>query len=102
MPFGRHKGVLVGELPDEYLDWLHARELREPLRAAVLQEWRWRFADDAPAPPDTRRMADQIIMVGYRSLALEHHPDRGGATQAMQAINAAAAWLRRAVRMVPA
>jgi hypothetical protein len=102
MPFGKHRGEVVTELPDAYLDWLLTRELREPLRSAVLAEWRWRFADDDSVPVDTRRMAESIIATGYRTLALEHHPDRGGATHAMQAVNEAASWLRRAVLMVPA
>ena len=102
MPFGKHKGELVCELPDQYLDWLRGRELREPLRSAVLQEWAWRFAAGDRTTADTRRMAESIITVGYRALALKHHPDRGGATQTMQAVNEAASWLRRAVRMVPA
>jgi hypothetical protein len=101
MPFGKHRGVCVSELPDAYLDWLRTRELREPLRSAVLVEWRWRFADDDPVPADTRRMAESIIATGYRTLALEHHPDRGGSTQTMQSVNEAATWLRRAVRVVP-
>jgi Putative quorum-sensing-regulated virulence factor len=102
MAFGKHKGVLVCELPDEYLDWLHTRELREPLRSAVLQEWRWRFAAADRTTADTRRMAESIIATGYRTLALEHHPDRGGATETMQAVNAAASWLRQTMRMVSA
>jgi hypothetical protein len=101
MPFGKYRGTSLSELPDEYLDWLHGlNDLREPLRAAVDQEWRWRFGDVASAA-EARRVADQIITVGYRGLALECHPDRGGRTEDMQAVNAAAAWLRRAARMVP-
>ncbi len=101
VPFGKFRGVLVCELPDEYLDW-HTRELREPLRSAIRQEWRWRFAADDRTTADTRRLAEAIITAGYRTLALEHHPDRGGATSTMQAVNAAASWLRQAVRMVAA
>jgi hypothetical protein len=65
----------------------------------VAREWGWRFADTDVVE---RRMVDHIITVGYRHLTLERHPDKGGTTAAMQAVNAAAAWLRGAVRMVPA
>jgi Putative quorum-sensing-regulated virulence factor len=103
MPFGKYKGELVCEIPDEYVEWLHSLDdLREPLRSAIRQEWQLRFEVDDRTTADTRRMAEAIIATGYRALALEHHPDRGGATATMQAVNAAASWLRQAVRMVSA
>lgn len=39
MPFGKYKGIEVGALPDDYIDWLIALDdLREPLRPGVFRE----------------------------------------------------------------
>ena len=40
MPFGRHKGVPLTELPGAYLDWLGPKlnEWREPFRSALASE----------------------------------------------------------------
>ena len=38
MPFGRHKGLELTELPLDYLEWLAGRHLHGWLRAAVDQE----------------------------------------------------------------
>jgi len=40
MPFGKHRGKPVSELPDDYLEWLSdpARQLRGPLAGAVAAE----------------------------------------------------------------
>ena len=40
MPFGRHRGVPLSELPGAYLDWLGAKlnEWREPFRSALAAE----------------------------------------------------------------
>src|SRR5262249_13372047 len=49
MPFGKHRGVLLSELPDYYSTWLGDKlsEWREPLRSAVAAELERRKA--APA-----------------------------------------------------
>jgi hypothetical protein len=101
MPFGRFKGVLIGDLPDDYLEWLRGLDnLREPLRDAVEAEWAARFAapDEPTIDPAVRAMASEIVSVGYRQLAMVHHPDRGGSHTAMTVLNAAATWLRQVVR----
>src|SRR5262245_56536135 len=106
MPFGKFKGVLLVDLPDEYLRWLRTlNDLREPLRAGVEAEWEPRFAEPTiagdPLPDDVKPMALEIVTAGYRQMARDHHPDRGGETRVMQLINAAADWLRRQVRRAP-
>lgn len=35
MPFGKHKGTPLNDLPVDYLKWLSTIELREPLASAV-------------------------------------------------------------------
>jgi hypothetical protein len=42
MPFGKHKGTLVRELPGDYLKWLSTIELREPLASEVKKVMSWR------------------------------------------------------------
>jgi hypothetical protein len=84
MPFGKFKGVPVDELPQDYLNWLWTGiDLREPLRSAVA---RVLFPEcgpvDEPAIPDK-----DIVRHVYRRLAYRWHPDHGGSTEAMQAIN---------------
>ena len=69
--FGRHKGKPLSALPGEYLDWLRTIELREPLRSAEVAARR------NPAKP-CRTLAVAVINCGFRALALEKHPDKGG------------------------
>lgn len=104
MPFGKFRGVLVADLPDEYLAWLKGLDdLREPLRTVVEAEWGGRTAARAileadPLPGDVRPWAEELVTAGYRQLAQRHHPDRGGTGTAMQLVNGAAEWLRRQIR----
>lgn len=84
MPFGKHKGRDLSDVPDDYLDWLFFDiELREPLKSAVHREITKRDGlNYTPAAPDAGRIK-QI----YRTLAVKWHPDKGGTTEAMQAVN---------------
>lgn len=52
MPFGKHIGCAIDELPDGYLKWLRELDdLREPLRWHVEREYRYRF-EGGPDPGD--------------------------------------------------
>jgi hypothetical protein len=54
LPFGRHKGQAVGEVPSGYLEWLLREvKLSSGLRAAVAAELQARgvAVPDVPAPP---------------------------------------------------
>lgn len=80
MPFGKHKGQPVENMPPQYLEWLASNtDLREPLRSAV---WRALGADMVPVGLDTDR-----VKATYRAVSLKWHPDRGGSHEAMQAVN---------------
>ena len=35
MPFGKHEGQLLKDVPRDYIEWLSGRELKEPLRSMV-------------------------------------------------------------------
>ena len=96
MPFGRHKGAPLEDLPDAYLQWLHGlTDLREPLRARGGWTPSRRSGRAIPRrhriAAEARPMVEELIAVGYRALARQHHPDHGGLTRAMQLVNAAAA-----------
>lgn len=101
MPFGKYRGVEIADLPDDYLSWLKGLDLREPLRTAVEIEWRSRQQPrgtmKALAVP-VRTMAEEMVRVGYRTLAHLHHPDHGGNSEAMVRVNLAAEALRDFLR----
>ena len=80
MPFGKHRGQHVANLPPQYLSWLTGNvDLKDPLKSAV---WRALGADMMTVGPDASR-----IKSVYRTLSLRWHPDRGGTHEAMQALN---------------
>jgi hypothetical protein len=111
MPFGKYKGQAVTELPDDYLAWLSQRDdIHQWLRTEVDQEIdrrqqttgasNPRSSPDTwlhPLDPETQRLAFKIIKAGRLRLASIHHPDLGGDTATMQAINTATEWLNRCV-----
>ena len=102
MPFGKFKGVYIHDLPFDYLTWVHNLDnLREPLLSAIENEVHARTEPvngGKPLDPDVRAMVEELVSTGYRKLAQVHHPDHGGETRTMQLVNAAAEWLRAAVR----
>jgi uncharacterized protein (DUF3820 family) len=104
MPFGKHKGERISTLPDEYLEFLLTIELRAgPLRATIMREAEERgLIEHATAhlvlPPDYADEARRIVEVGFKRLAQQMHPDRGGSTEGMQRLNRAVELLRSALR----
>jgi uncharacterized protein (DUF3820 family) len=54
MPFGKHKGTLLEELPSEYLLWLGCLDtLRQPLLGHVLREMARRIMELENQPERT-------------------------------------------------
>jgi Putative quorum-sensing-regulated virulence factor len=97
MPFGKFKGQPLSAIPDDYLEWLKGRDLRDPLRDAVEAEWNARTIALASGA-GSKEIALKIIGLGYRALIQAHHPDHGGSTATAQTINRMAEWLRRMVK----
>jgi len=93
MPFGKHKGRELRDLPNDYLAWLADRELREPLRSEVEAERARRCYTQETAEQYDRAVAARIVATGYRQLSKQLHPDAGGSHADMLALNAARQYL---------
>ena len=111
MPFGKHRGEPLGDIPLDYLDWvLENCELRsERLREAIEEEVERRShgQHDSPPRPGPERSgtnADKeelksIVRSWYRKLAAQFHHDRGNDQNIMRAINIARDDLLKALKI---
>jgi len=92
MPFGKHKGKSLTDIPIDYLVWLvNECDLKESLRVAVEKELRRREFAHSPEPTGkTTSLSTDVVHSWYRKLSMEFHPDRrGGNHEGMKAINRA-------------
>lgn len=101
MPFGKHKGEPLGEVPTDYLVWVHAKRIRNPpwLLGAVEAELQRRRNRDryssSPPPQQSQTTSGTSVQVAdavrrwFAKLALQYHPDRGGSVEAMRIVNQA-------------
>ncbi|MHB8955439.1 MAG: J domain-containing protein [Pirellulaceae bacterium] len=97
MPFGKHMGQAIEDIPTGYLRWLLTIDLLPHLQYAVQQELSNRKAGaQRQPPPKTPAVID--LAGWYRRLSMRFHPDRGGSKEAMQAINAARELLEEMIR----
>jgi hypothetical protein len=90
MPFGKHRGVDVSDLPNDYLIWLaEGANLFGPLRLEVQREYVARLHRAEPRNSGaTVRIADVeivrlVVNHGYRATAKLFHPDTTGGDAAM-------------------
>ena len=95
MPFGKHRGRYLSDIPLSYLRWLDTEaDLDGRLAAAVREEL---YRREATRPEAGRPASlpgwEPLIKSWFARLAMRHHPDRGGTHQAMLAINDAHALL---------
>jgi hypothetical protein len=100
MPWGKHKGRRLLDVPSAYLVWLVEEGDPPPwLRFEIRRLLHNRFSLTErvpPAQPDCSRcgrVRDRWPAV-YSRLALAVHPDRGGSTEAMQLVVEADEFLR--------
>ena len=71
MPFGKHRGTAVADLPADYLEWLATCEIRNTdLRAAVDAEIRTRKTQTTAVPvgPDAATV-ERLIAAGVSALS---------------------------------
>jgi DnaJ-class molecular chaperone len=79
MPFGKYKEKEIGDIPESYLHWLVDNvDLWGQLRYEVY---------NILGIEDNQLVLSDGVKSIYRKLAMKYHPDRGGNTMAMQAIN---------------
>jgi hypothetical protein len=102
MPFGRYRGRDLEQLPEGYIDWLLTISLRPYLRLALEAERRRRLGRWASPPPPRgaprRRVVEELVGAGRRSLTRKYHPDVGGGHEQMVELNHAAVWLLEQAR----
>ena len=99
LTFGRYKGASIEDLPDDYVDWLSSIDLRnEQLRHAVAEEQQRRIFFQENRGRVTRRLIDELVSAGLRSMAQKYHPDHGGSTERMQLLNVCADWIKSQAR----
>lgn len=78
--FGKYKGYDLSEVPDDYLRWLISTQEKR------LDEYRHEL-DRRNAMRDAKlSWAERIVQAGYRSLAMQYHPDRGGSNELMREV----------------
>jgi hypothetical protein len=75
MPFGKHKGQDLRDIPQDYLCWIldNIQDLRPTLRAEITRVLDLTPAQSAPTPP-TSRFRD-VVRSWYRHASMRHHPD---------------------------
>lgn len=108
MPWGKHKGTPLEEVPTDYLVWVAGQRPIRPgwLRGAVDDELRRRRTKRA-GTTNQRQQSDQqtgvvvadAIRRVFNRLALAHHPDRGGSDERMRVVNEAHQMLREELRL---
>jgi hypothetical protein len=108
MPFGKHVGWRVNQVPTDYLCWMldNCENLRPWLREAARSVLFERAAGHADAPEHSRAL-DTItktqlkytIQAWYRRLAFEYHHDRGNDEAIMKGINIAHDRLKEALEI---
>jgi hypothetical protein len=97
MPFGKHRGKLIQDVPIDYLkwcfrewDWTDNELLRRAIESHLAGTSR---GHQDPEPKQTRRPVDDLcskLRSWKRGLAMDYHPDRrGGSSDAMSALNEA-------------
>ena len=92
LQFGKYKGYDLQQVPDDYLQWI-AETQRKTLAEYEAEQTRRLNLQEARLS-----WAERMVQAGFRTLAMEHHPDRGGNNEAMRQVIAAQARLKEMLR----
>lgn len=112
MPFGKHKGTPLADVPTDYLEWLLGRDLHgwleREVKAELVRRTQRQYDDQhqrtyraygngasMPPPLHLKPVVKELLAVGYRMLALKIHPDQGGHHEDMVKLNEAKDWLQK-------
>lgn len=87
MPFGKHRGKPLEDVPLSYMQWAleNCSSVTPALRAEM--ERLLRGDHDREHERESAISIPTLASQWYRQLACEFHPDRGGSHAAMVAIN---------------
>jgi hypothetical protein len=102
MPFGKYKGMLLRDIPSDYLVWVlgNVTRLNYYLRFEIetlLQSRDYQAQADEDHHGCELSTADSVIREWWRGLVRDYHPDRGGSVEVMQALNEAHSRLKQMV-----
>lgn len=121
MPFGKHKGEDIADVPDDYLEWvlenvditsdaladaIEAKLNGTYVRPGGQQRRRATSPPPPPPPPPSAGSAgahtggalvsmEQVIRAWHRMMAKKYHPDRGGTHEQMLIVNEGAELLQK-------
>jgi hypothetical protein len=92
MPWGKHRGKPLSEVPISYLAWVlesctPTRTLQQAIAVEVARRLDLpRLELPSPVPIALRRTARKIVKAGFRAAAIKAHPDQGGTHEAMRQV----------------
>lgn len=92
LQFGKYKGYDLHAIPDDYLEWLISTQ--EKTLASYTEE-RKRRQDLQEAQLS---WAERLVQTGFRTLAMQYHPDHGGDSESMRQVIAAQERLKELLR----
>ena len=89
MPFGKHRGKQLRDVPEPYLVWVldNCNDISPTLRWAIEEVLEIR--QDEPASGVPALPIAELVDPWYRRLATEFHPDLRGTHDGMVAVNRA-------------
>lgn len=78
--FGKYKGSDITEAPSDYIEWLIATQEK------TISEYKQELARRRALQDAKLSWAERIVETGFRSLAMQYHPDHGGDGDTMRQI----------------